>query len=85
MLRYARRGRTRKRAVWDLPRQEQRFLRSHSESVTVEAREELNGVAKLIRHLYFPLTAAISLLYMDRSGRAVEAAVGALKDAPLRM
>jgi hypothetical protein len=25
--------------------------------------------------LYFPLTAAISLLYMDRSGRAVEAAV----------
>jgi DNA-binding transcriptional regulator YhcF (GntR family) len=58
-----------------LPRQEQECLRSRSEFVTVETREELNGVAKPVRHLYFPLTAAISLLYMDRSGRAVEAAV----------
>jgi hypothetical protein len=58
-----------------LPCQEQGILRSRSEIVTVETREELNSVNQPIRHLYFPLTAAISLLYMDRSGRAVEAAV----------
>jgi hypothetical protein len=58
-----------------LPPPEREIVHSDSEIVTLETREELNGVNQPIRHLYFPLTAAISLLYMDASGRAVEAAV----------
>ena len=59
-----------------LPRAEQRLLFPCRELITLTAREQLDPIGHPIHYLYFPLTAAISVLHMDlQSGRGVEGAV----------
>jgi hypothetical protein len=58
-----------------LPRQEFNLVQPHLRCVALKTREELNGIGSPIRYLHFPVTAAISLMDMQSSGRTVEIAV----------
>jgi hypothetical protein len=58
-----------------LPSREQKRLQTHLELVSVEARQELDGVGSDLRYVCFPLDCAISLLGHQSSGRSVEIAV----------
>lgn len=58
-----------------LPPQEQNQLKTHLELVSVEARQELDGVGTDVRYLCFPLDCAISLMDHQPSGQSVEIAV----------
>lgn len=58
-----------------LPPSEKRVLGSCTKLVTLHTKQELNPVGSPLRHLYFPLDAAISVMGMERSGRVLEVAV----------
>lgn len=58
-----------------LPGAERQVLEPHLKLVTLQTKQELNLVGSPLRHLYFPLEAAISVMDMERSGRVLEVAV----------
>lgn len=60
-----------------LPAAEKRALEPHATLIMLYTKQELNLVGSPLRHLYFPLEAAISVMDMQPSGRVLEvAAVG---------
>ncbi|HSA84599.1 MAG TPA: Crp/Fnr family transcriptional regulator [Nitrospira sp.] len=58
-----------------LPPSEKRMLGACTKVVTLQTKQELNLVGSPLRHLYFPLDAAISVMGMEQSGRVLEVAV----------
>ncbi len=58
-----------------LPRREQAVLRPHLGLVSLHTKEEIDHIGSPLRHIDFPITAAISLLGMQPPGHSVEVAV----------
>ena len=58
-----------------LPLAERQALSPHVKPIMLSMKEELNLVGSPLRHLYFPLDAAISVMDMAQSGRVLEVAV----------
>jgi CRP-like cAMP-binding protein len=58
-----------------LPSRELELVRPHLKRVSLEIKEEVSGVGNPIRYIHFPLSAAISLMDMQPSGRTGEVAV----------
>ena len=58
-----------------LPVAEKQALSPHVKPIMLSMKEELNLVGSPLRHLYFPLDAAISVMDMAQSGRVLEVAV----------
>lgn len=58
-----------------LPAKERKMVKEHLELVSFRQKEELNEVDSLVRHLYFPLDSAISLMDVKPGGGIVEVAV----------
>src|SRR5215204_384928 len=58
-----------------LPKHEQELLHPHLELVSLHTKDDINVVESRVHHLHFPLTAVISIMDMQPSGRTVEAAV----------
>jgi CRP-like cAMP-binding protein len=58
-----------------LPDREQEALRERLTPIVLHTRDELNQPGSPLRYLYFPLTAAISVIDMQPDGRTVEVAV----------
>jgi hypothetical protein len=58
-----------------LPPSEKQMLGACTKVVTLQVKQELNLVGSPLRHLYFPLNAAISVMGMEQSGRVLEVAV----------
>lgn len=58
-----------------LPAKERKMVREHLELVALRQKEELNEVDSPVRHLYFPLDSAISLMDVKPNGGVVEVAV----------
>jgi CRP-like cAMP-binding protein len=63
------------RLLAQLPPKERRMLRSCMELVPTRAREEINSPGSRLRHFYFPVKGAISLMSVEASGRTVEGAI----------
>ncbi|HJT20209.1 MAG TPA: Crp/Fnr family transcriptional regulator [Nitrospira sp.] len=58
-----------------LPDQERKILKEHLDLVTLQTKEEVNGVNSPVRYVHFPIDCAISLMDLQPEGRVVEAAV----------
>ncbi len=58
-----------------LPIAEKQALNPHVKLIMLYTKQELNLVGSPLRHLYFPLDAAISVMEMEQSGRVLEVAV----------
>ncbi|HWV45966.1 MAG TPA: Crp/Fnr family transcriptional regulator, partial [Nitrospira sp.] len=58
-----------------LPIDEKRALGTQLQLVSLRTKEEITGVGGPLRHVHFPLTAAISLMNMQEGGQTVEVAV----------
>ena len=58
-----------------LPLDEKRVLCTQLQLVSLRTKEEIIGVGNPLRHVHFPLTAAISLMSMQEGGQTVEVAV----------
>ena len=58
-----------------LPTAEKLLLSRLMEQAQLRTKQQLNQVGTLLRHLYFPLDCAISVMDMQHSGRVVEVAV----------
>ena len=58
-----------------LPVDEKRVLGTQLQLVSLRTKEEIIGVGSPLRHVFFPLTAAISLMNMQEGGQTVEVAV----------
>jgi len=58
-----------------LPPSEKQRLGSRTKLITLQVKQELNLVGSPLRHLYFPLDAAISVMGIEQSGRVLEVAV----------
>lgn len=58
-----------------LPAVEKQNLKNQMELVLLHAKQELYTLGSPLRHLYFPLESAISVMDMRRSGRVIEVAV----------
>ncbi|ALA59671.1 Crp/Fnr family transcriptional regulator [Nitrospira moscoviensis] len=58
-----------------LPESEKEALRGSLTPVSLQTKEEISYVGSPLRHIYFPLDAAISLMDMQPAGRTVEVAV----------
>lgn len=58
-----------------IPKQEYDLIQRNLKPVSLKVKEELNGVGGIVRALYFPVDAVISLMDMQPSGRTVEVAV----------
>jgi CRP-like cAMP-binding protein len=65
---------TENRLLAALPRSEYEHLRPHLVEVELEMREVIHESGELIRYVYFPQTAIISLLAVTPDGHAVETA-----------
>lgn len=58
-----------------LPLDEKHALCTWLQPVALRTKEEIIGMGSPLRHVYFPLTAALSLINMQESGQTVEVAV----------
>lgn len=58
-----------------LPPSEKQRLGPCTKLITLQTKQELNLIGSPLRHLYFPLDAAISVMGMEQSGRVLEVAV----------
>lgn len=65
----------RNRLLAILPTAEKLQLARQTELVELQTKQQLNQVGSFLRHLYFPLDCAISVMDMQASGRLVEVAV----------
>jgi CRP-like cAMP-binding protein len=58
-----------------LPSSEMETLRPHIQRIDLEIKQHLNDPGTRIRHIYFPIDCAISLMNLQSNGQTVEVAV----------